>query len=48
MEFLIECPKTIAETVARNLKLAMETAAQYHCTIIPLKATPVITEHWTH
>lgn len=47
-EFLVECPKDIAEKVARNLKLAMETAAQYHCTIIPLKATPAITEHWTH
>jgi len=47
-EFLVECPNNIAELVSRNLKYAMESAAKYHCTIIPLKAVPVITKHWTH
>jgi DNA polymerase-1 len=47
-EFLVECPIDIAETTANKLKESMEDATKFHCTIVPLRATPVITKHWTH
>lgn len=47
-EFIIECPKNIADTVSRAVKDCMEKAGSYYCKLVPLKASPVITNHWEH
>ena len=47
-EILIECPRNIAKEVAENLKKSMELAGDIYCKIIPLKATPIISETWQH
>lgn len=47
-EFIIECPKNIADTASRAVKDCMEKAGSYYCKLVPLKASPVITNHWEH
>lgn len=45
-EIVVECPENIAKTIAKKLKECMEKAGSYYCKIIPLKADPVISNHW--
>ena len=47
-EFLVECPIDMAETVSNKLRECMETAGSHYCKLVPLKATPVITNNWQH
>lgn len=47
-EYLLEVPKELAEQEAKILKECMETAGNMFCKRIPLTATPVITNFWTH
>jgi DNA polymerase I-like protein with 3'-5' exonuclease and polymerase domains len=47
-EIMVECPKHMAEEISVKLKESMEVAGNYFCKIIPLTATPEITNYWTH
>lgn len=47
-EYLVENPVELQDRVSQQLKYAMEKAGSHYCTIVPLSATPVITNHWTH
>jgi DNA polymerase I len=47
-EFLIECPKEIAEEVKKVLIDCMEQAGKPFCPIVPLKADASIGEYWVH
>lgn len=47
-EYLVECPKDMAELVAGKLQECMQDAAIEYCPIIPLKADPNITTEWEH
>jgi len=47
-ELICECPKFVANKVAKELKIAMENAGKVFCKIIPLTAEPVIQTTWGH
>lgn len=47
-EILLECPKELANNMAQILKQCMEDASKEHCTIVPLKAEPIIVDWWQH
>lgn len=47
-EILLECPKELANNIAQVLKQCMEDASKEHCTIVPLKAEPIIVDWWQH
>lgn len=47
-EIVVECPKEMAKEVAELLQQSMEKAGEFYCKIIPLKASPVITNFWKH
>jgi DNA polymerase I-like protein with 3'-5' exonuclease and polymerase domains len=47
-EIVIECGESQADYMASRLQYHMEEAGKPFCKIIPLKATPVITDHWEH
>jgi DNA polymerase-1 len=47
-EIVVECPENQADYIASRLQYHMEEAGKPFCKIIPLKATPVITDHWEH
>jgi DNA polymerase-1 len=45
-EYLLECPKGLAEECAEELKKAMETAGDKFCKTVKLKAEPKISLYW--
>lgn len=45
-EYVVECPRSMAEKTAAKLKECMESAGDYYCKIVPLKAEPEITQFW--
>lgn len=47
-ELMLEVPKDISESMAKVLQKCMEDAGKEHCTIIPLKAEPIIADWWQH
>ena len=47
-EFLIECPIELKDEVSIQLKFAMEKAGSHYCKLVPLEATPVISNSWQH
>lgn len=47
-EIIAECPEAIAEEISIVLKECMEKAGERFCKTVLLKATPVITDYWTH
>lgn len=47
-ELLIECPEELSTEISDKVKYFMEKAASIFCPIIPIKATPVISEFWNH
>jgi len=47
-EIVIECGENQADYMANRLQYHMEEAGKPFCKIIPLKAVPVITDHWEH
>lgn len=47
-EILLETPQIISDTVSRVLKNCMETAGNFYCATISLKATPEISNYWSH
>jgi len=47
-EYLLECPKEMAQEVKQVLIEAMEQAGKPFCTIVPLKATAKEGDHWIH
>jgi DNA polymerase-1 len=47
-EWLVECSKEMAYTLAEVLQDCMERAGQVFCKTVKLKATPVITAKWEH
>lgn len=47
-EIIIECPKEMAEELAPVVQDKMESAANYYLEELTMKATPVISELWTH
>ena len=47
-EYLIECPKDIAEKEAKVLKECMEKAGDFYYTRVRLTATPQINTYWKH
>jgi len=47
-EYLLECPKELAENEAQILKQCMEDAADRFCDNPRIPAEPVIENYWTH
>lgn len=47
-EINLEVIEEYAELAARALEIAMNTAAEKWCKIVPLTAGAVVTEYWTH
>lgn len=47
-EILIETPKELALELKPVLQDCMEKAGSYFCKTVPIKANPVISNHWTH
>lgn len=47
-EILVETPKELALELKPVLQDCMEKAGSYFCKTIPVKANPVISNHWTH
>ena len=47
-EYLLECPKDMAEEVAMSLKECMEKAADRFCPHPRIPAQPTIENYWTH
>jgi len=47
-EYLLECPKELAENEAQVLKQCMEDAADRFCDNPRIPAEPVIENYWTH
>ena len=47
-EWIVECPKELADTIAPVLQECMEKAGTVFCTVVKLKAEPVITSQWEH
>jgi DNA polymerase I-like protein with 3'-5' exonuclease and polymerase domains len=45
-EYLLECPESLSEECAEELKKAMETAGDKFCKIVKLKAEPKISSCW--
>jgi DNA polymerase I len=47
-EINVEVREDYAQLAAKNLEICMKKAADKWCTIVPLNADAVITNHWTH
>jgi len=47
-EINVECKKDMANEVAELLEEAMQEAGRIWCKIVPLKATAVISDYWSH
>lgn len=47
-EVVIECPKEMADWLAPEIQNRMEAAANYYLDILTMKASPLITDYWTH
>jgi DNA polymerase I-like protein with 3'-5' exonuclease and polymerase domains len=47
-EIVIECPEREADFMASSLQKFMEEAGKPFCKLVPLKATPVVTDFWDH
>lgn len=47
-EWLVECPEELGKTIAPVLQECMEKAGTVFCTVVKLKAEPVITNQWEH
>ena len=47
-EVVVECPQDMAEVVSKQLQKAMEFAGKKMLDLLTIKASPVITKHWTH
>jgi DNA polymerase-1 len=47
-ELLVECPKSMASVVAKEVVTCMEKAGEPFCKIIPLRAEAIIGDHWVH
>lgn len=47
-ECTVECPDELAEQVSSKVQECMESAGDIFCTIVPIKADPVISPCWVH
>lgn len=48
MEINLEVKEEYAEQAARALEVAMNTAGDKWCKIVPLTAGAVVVDYWTH
>jgi len=47
-EVLLECERGLAGQLSKVVEECMNRAADQFCTVIPLKATPIISDWWQH
>jgi DNA polymerase I-like protein with 3'-5' exonuclease and polymerase domains len=47
-EWIVECPVIMAEVIKDKLQECMEDAGKVFCTVVKLKAEPMVTSKWEH
>lgn len=47
-EWIVECPVSMAEVIKDKLQECMEDAGKVFCTVVKLKAEPMVTHQWQH